>query len=80
MPSHISRLGRKHSVFNVAQMLLMLTFRAEVNRVYSDCQSQFLLKVFTAWVVKRTPIINQEIFFRCLEKKKGSVQSVQVRK
>lgn len=43
------------------------TLRAEVNRVYSDSQSQFLLKVLTACVVKSTPNINQEILFNWLQ-------------
>lgn len=47
-----------------------LTLRAEVNRVYSDSQSQFLLKVFTACVLKSTPNINQETFFNCLQKER----------
>lgn len=65
--------GNTQCCLNVAYMHQMFTLRAEVNRVYSDCQSQFLVKVFTACVVKRTPMINQEIFLRCLgeEKKRG---------
>lgn len=50
--------------------MLTLTLRAEVNRVYSDSHSQFLLKVFTACVVKSIPNINQESFFNCLKKEK----------
>lgn len=50
--------------------VLTLTLRAEVNRVYSDSQSQFLLKVFTACVVKSTPNINQEILFNWLQKER----------
>ncbi|TNN48431.1 hypothetical protein EYF80_041357 [Liparis tanakae] len=47
---------------------LRLTFRAEVNRVYSDSQSQFLRNVFTACVASSTPITNQDIFFRRLQR------------
>lgn len=50
--------------------IFTLTLRAEVNRVYSDSQSQFLLKVFTACVVKSTPNINQEILFSWLQKER----------
>lgn len=50
--------------------IFTLTFRAEVNRVYSDSQSQFLLKVFTACVVKSTPNINQEILLNWLQKER----------
>lgn len=46
------------------------TLRAEVNRVYSDSQSQFLLKVLTACVVKSTPNINQETLFNWLQKER----------
>lgn len=56
-----------------AWLCFQLTFRAEVNSVYSDSQSQFLLNVFTACVVSSTPIINQEIFFRYLQRKCGDV-------
>ena len=47
-----------------------LTFNAEVNRVYSDSQSQFRWKVFIACVNRRIPINSQEIFFAPLLNKK----------
>lgn len=48
--------------------VFVLTLSADVKSVYSDSQSQFLLKVFTACVVRRTPTSNQDIFFRALDK------------